>query len=90
MVFSDTPFLFLFLPALLILYYNPFVKSRTFRNIILMLASVFFYAWGEPFFVFIMLGSIVVNWVIALLMNENNKKLLLILESFLFLSIWDL
>ncbi|MBR2402295.1 MAG: MBOAT family protein [Lachnospiraceae bacterium] len=80
MVFSDTPFLFLFLPALLILYYNPFVKSRTFRNIILMLASVFFYAWGEPFFVFIMLGSIVVNWVIALLMNENNKKLLLILD----------
>lgn len=80
MIFSDTPFLFLFLPGLLVLYYNPFFKSRSFRNTILMLASIFFYAWGEPFFVFIMLVSIFVNWVLALWMNEKNRKVLLIVD----------
>lgn len=63
MVFSSPLFLFFFLPAVLIVYYNPFFKNRTFKNTILLLASLFFYAWGEPLFVFVMIFSIFVNWI---------------------------
>ena len=77
MVFSSTVFLFLFLPALFILYYFPGVKSRAWRNTILLLASLGFYAWGEPLFVFLMLLSIFVNWAIALPMSRSaaHRKL---------------
>lgn len=66
MVFSSTTFLFLFLPAVLILYYNPFFKSLTFKNAVLIISSIFFYAWGEPIFVLVMLGSIFINWLFGL------------------------
>ena len=66
MLFSSSVFLFLFLPIVLILYFNPIVKNRIYRNIILLVASLFFYAWGEPVFVLLMVGSIVVNWLIGL------------------------
>ncbi|MBP3938852.1 MAG: MBOAT family protein [Clostridia bacterium] len=66
MVFSSTTFLFLFLPAVLILYYNPIIKNLAFRNAILIVSSIFFYAWGEPFFVLLMLVSIMLNWLFGL------------------------
>ncbi len=66
MVFSSTTFLFLFLPLVLILYYNPIFKSLAFRNSVLIISSIFFYAWGEPFFVLLMLLSIVLNWLFGL------------------------
>lgn len=77
MVFSSTEFLFLFLPAVLILYFLPGIKSRTYKNIVLLLASLGFYAWGEPVFVFLMILSILVNWYLGLLvghMQEKRKK----------------
>lgn len=79
MVFSSTVFLFLFLPSLLFLYFLP-LKSRTWKNAILLLFSVAFYAWGEPVFVFLMLFSILVNWLIGLQMDKNldRKKLWMI------------
>ena len=52
MVFSSLLFLFRFLPAVLILYY---IAPRKLRNVILLLFSLFFYAWGEPKYVFLML-----------------------------------
>lgn len=63
MLFSSTVFLFLFLPAVLLFYYVPVTKGRTYRNIILLLFSLLFYAWGEPVFVWIMLVSVWLNWV---------------------------
>ena len=63
MVFSSGIFLFLFLPIVLLIYYNPLIRSRSFRNIFLFLASIVFYAWGEPVYVLLMLSSIVVNWL---------------------------
>ena len=66
LVFSSATFLFLFLPAVLILYYNPIIKKRAFRNAILIASSIFFYAWGEPFFVLLMLASIMFNWLFGL------------------------
>ena len=78
MVFSSGVFLFLFLPGLLVMYYA--VKSRPIRNYILLITSLLFYAWGEPVFVFIMLGSIFVNWYAALKMSlALHKKLWLTL-----------
>lgn len=66
MVFSSTVFLFVFLPVVFLVYYNPIVQNRTFKNIFLLLSSLAFYAWGEPVFVFLMLFSIFVTWILGL------------------------
>ncbi|KAF0819036.1 putative poly(beta-D-mannuronate) O-acetylase [Bacillus sp. ZZV12-4809] len=75
MVFSSTVFLFLFLPLTLILY---FISPKFLRNTLLLGASLFFYAWGEPVFVLIMLLSIAVNYIFALLIDSNREKHLLV------------
>ncbi|MDR3303180.1 MAG: MBOAT family protein [Treponema sp.] len=74
MVFSSTIFLFLFLPLALACYYNPVWKGRGFRNGFLLLASLGFYAWGEPLFVAIMVLSILVNWALALVMARCETR----------------
>lgn len=74
MVFSSTTFLFLFLPAVLILYYNPVIKNLAFRNAVLIASSIFFYAWGEPFFVLLMLASIMFNWLCGLGVAKFKDK----------------
>ena len=56
MLFSSIPFLFYFLPLVLIAY---FAVPGGFKNLILLLASLFFYAWGEPFYVLLMLLSLI-------------------------------
>lgn len=63
-------FLLLFLPLTFLVYYNPIIINRTYRNVCLLIASLLFYAWGEPKFVFVMLLSIVVNWGLTLLMDK--------------------
>lgn len=70
MVFSSGVFLLLFFPLTLMIYYNPIVKGRTFRNVCLLTVSLFFYAWGEPRFVFVVLLSIVINWRLTLLLDK--------------------
>ena len=55
MLFSSIPFLFYFLPAVLILY---FLVPRCLKNAVLLLSSLFFYGWGEPKYVFLMLVTI--------------------------------
>ena len=78
MLCLSTVFLCLFLPLVIIIYYNPFIKSRKFRNIFLLLASLVFYAYGEPIFVFLMLFSIVINYILGrLVTHESHKKLYL-------------
>ena len=59
MVFSSLLFLFRFLPVVLVLY---FVTPRKWRNLFLFLASLVFYAWGEPVYVLIMLFSTVLDY----------------------------
>ncbi|NTW70832.1 MAG: MBOAT family protein [Eubacteriaceae bacterium] len=73
MLFSSAIFLFLFLPLVLIIYYNPIFKSRIFRNTVLLILSIGFYAWGEPVFVLVMLLSIVVNWYLGLLADKYRN-----------------
>lgn len=71
MVFSSTIFLFTFLPITLFGYY---LLDRRFKNGFLLLMSLLFYAWGEPKFVFVMIGSILVNYFFALLIDRNLKQ----------------
>ncbi|MEG0961854.1 MAG: MBOAT family protein [Lachnospiraceae bacterium] len=71
MVFSSTVFLFIFLPLVLVGYY---LLDKKFRNIFLLLTSLFFYGWGEPKFVFIMVGSIFMNYLFALGIDKFRKK----------------
>ncbi|WP_411328725.1 MBOAT family O-acyltransferase [Anaerofustis stercorihominis] len=76
MLFSSNIFIFIFLPIVLFVYYFLLGKSRNLQNIFLFIASLFFYAWGEPKFVLIMLLSIIYNWLMGLLVNkyrDNNK-----------------
>ena len=68
MLFSSIVFLFSFLPAVMILYYLLPVR---FRNVILLLASLVFYAWGEPVYLFLMLLSILFNYFSGLDIARN-------------------
>jgi len=68
MLFSSIVFLFTFLPAVVILYYLLPVR---FRNVILLLASLVFYAWGEPVYLFLMLLSILFNYFSGLDIARN-------------------
>ena len=73
MLFSSIVFLFYFLPAVLLLYYL-FRRWTPVKNGILLIASLFFYAWGEPWFVLIMLASIVMNYILALLVDRYREQ----------------
>ena len=75
MLFSSSVFIYLFLPITLFGYFVVFRKSRKWQNIFLLFVSLFFYAWGEPKFVLIMLLSIFMNWLFGLLVNKENKKI---------------
>ncbi|MBQ6847088.1 MAG: MBOAT family protein [Oscillospiraceae bacterium] len=83
MLFSSIPFLYYFLPLVLILY---FITPKFLRNSVLLLSSLVFYAWGEPKYVFLMAISILVGYVLGLLIEKynQNKKLS---RLFLILSI---
>ncbi|SDB30687.1 MBOAT family O-acyltransferase [Eubacterium oxidoreducens] len=75
MLFVSLVFLFLFLPLNLGLYY--LLKGhRKIQNIILFLASLFFYAWGEPKFLVILIVSIIVNWALAVLIARNKIRII--------------
>lgn len=86
MVFSSLIFVWIFLPVSFIGY---FLMPDKYKNVFLLLGSLFFYAWGEPLYIFLMIFSILINYVIGLLMDkyESRKKLLLILSVFINLGL---
>ncbi|MEG1943533.1 MAG: MBOAT family protein, partial [Angelakisella sp.] len=71
MVFSSLTFIYLFLPANFILYYLS--KNRTWRNTILVCCSMFFYAWGEPVWVVLLLFSAFVDYLLALVIDRHRQ-----------------
>lgn len=71
MVFSSLLFSFFFLPLVIILY---FLAKDKYRNYILLIASLFFYSYGEPRFVFVMGVSIVLNYLLALAIVIKKDK----------------
>ena len=77
MLFSSITFLYYFLPIVLILYH---VVPTGWKNPVLFLASLIFYAWGEPKYVFLMILSVGIGYVAGLLMDKLPRKPLLILS----------
>ena len=77
MLFSSNIFIFVFLPAVILIYYTVLRKKRFAQNTFLFFASLFFYAWGEPKFVLIMMASIVASWFFGLQIDrhrDDDKK----------------
>ena len=70
MLFPSEVFLFVFLPVVLVVYYALLRKTKIVKNIFLLAASLFFYAWGEPVYVFLMIGSILFNWLFGILVDR--------------------
>ena len=74
MLFSSSVFLFLFLPVVLLVYYLPLRRWRQGQNVFLLLASLGFYAWGEPWFVLVMMGSILANYCFGLWVHAWRRR----------------
>ena len=81
MVFSSITFLFYFLPIVLGIYY---IVPNKFKNIVLLIASLAFYAYGEPKYVAVMIISIIATYIFGILMDKYKKYK----ELFLILSIF--
>ena len=84
MLFSSMVFLWAMLPISLVVYY---IAPQKLRNYILLIISLFIYAWGEPIYVFLLLGSIVVNYIAAIFIdkarvsvNQKMKKAVLLID----------
>ncbi len=67
LVFSSLTFIFFFLPIALVLYYS---SPKKLKNIVLLAVSLFFYAWGEPIYIFLMLFSACVDYMHGLLIHK--------------------
>ncbi|KWZ39723.1 alginate O-acetyltransferase [Burkholderia savannae] len=80
MVFSSAIFLYVFLPITLGLYW---ALTYRLRNIWLLIASLTFYAWGEPKYLLLMAASIIFNWIIGLLIaRASSRKLQFVILTF--------
>ncbi|MGM9602255.1 MAG: MBOAT family O-acyltransferase [Faecousia sp.] len=71
MLFSSIPFLYYFLPAVLLIY---FAVPRPFKNTVLLIASLFFYGYGEPVYLLLMAASILLFYFCGLLIGKNEGK----------------
>ena len=78
MLFSGIPFLFYFLPCVLLVY---FIVPQKGRNAVLLAASLFFYGWGEPKFLLFMVFSIAQGYVFARLIGRGRRKKLFLTLS---------
>jgi alginate O-acetyltransferase complex protein AlgI len=76
MLFSSLIFLFAFLPAVLLIYFamRAFGLPLKVRNRFLLLVSLFFYGWGEPIYVFLMIACILANYIFGLLVSRFRQK----------------
>jgi len=72
MAFSSIVFLLYYLPVTLILYFA-FSFSKTMQNIILIVLGLFFYAWGQPQYLILFIGTILFNYIIGILMTRNLR-----------------
>ncbi len=82
MLFSSMTFLWLFLPFVFIVH---LILQKRLKNIFLLVASLFFYSWGEPVYILLMLSSIIINYLAALMIaythkDKNIKRVVLIAD----------
>ena len=73
MVFSSVPFLFYFLPCVLILY---FISPKPLKNTVLLITSLVFYAWDRPKFAILMVSAILLGYIFGLLIEKFREKAL--------------
>jgi alginate O-acetyltransferase complex protein AlgI len=71
MIFSSSVFLFIFLPIVLGIY---FLLDKKYKNLFILIASLFFYAWGEYVLVVLLMYSICVNYVAGILISRSQDK----------------
>lgn len=97
MVFSSLTFIFTFLPITLLLY---FIVPRKIKNIVLLMASLIFYAWGEPVYILLMIFSSIVDYIHGLLItkyrDDDKRARLFVISSVIinlsllsFFKYWD-
>lgn len=72
MVFSNLVFLFAFLPIVITTYY---LVPKQLKNLLLLVASLLFYAWGEPKYIFLMIVSIIMNYIFGIAIHRYEKNL---------------
>lgn len=88
MVFSNLFFIYLFLPLNLILYYA--VPNKTWKNVVLLLFSLFFYSWGEPVWVFLLMLTAFLDYTWAKcieyfnLTGQQHRKKIALIASLVF------
>ena len=71
MVFSSITFLYYFLPIVLLIY---FIVPSKFRNLVLLISSLFFYFYGEPRYILVLLFSVVFNYYMGKLISKEDSK----------------
>ena len=79
MVFSSAVFLLAFLP---IVFVSNCLIKKEYSNYLLLVSSLIFYAWGEPYLVLLMLASIIVNWAIGVLLIRTQKRVKTLILAF--------
>ena len=85
MQFSSGVFLMLFLPITMGLYkIGGVLLGHRFKNFILLLSSLFFYAWGEPLFIFVLILGIAVNYFLGIMIEKGQNKNLFLIMSLIF------
>lgn len=84
MVFSSFTFLLIFLPVTILLYYLIPQDKKNLRNLVLLVMSLLFYAWGEPLYILLMLVSIVLNYLFGLAIHKFSRKKLWLVISVIF------
>lgn len=81
MLFSSMVFLWIFLPIVFCGYH---LLKDQYKNIWLLVASLFFYSWGEPAYIFLMLFSIIVNYLLGIWMDRYAKKKIVLIVAIIF------
>ncbi len=89
MLFSSIPFLYVFLPIVLLVYFS---VPKALKNTVLLLFSLIFYAWGEPRYVIIMIISVTCGYVLGILIekyrdNKSVSRLFMILSAVISLGL---
>ena len=74
MVFSSAVFLFIFLPVVILLH--TFIQNTKVRNGLLIVASLVFYAFGEPVYVLMLIGSVAVNYIFGTMLSKNKNLII--------------
>jgi len=73
MLFSSIAFLYYFLPAVILLY---LISPKPLKNSALLISSLVFYSWGEPKYVFLMIATVLLGYVLGLLIEKFRGKAL--------------